>query len=316
MINNLSLLVSEKANIIEACISYMKVNYATRTNDYDKCRRDLTYIMEAFIHDLSNNTISNTIYIANRFWIRNKRQIGDYEVEVALYNYMIRYITEVHSVTQEFAETINNLKCIIIDIIKNGAIEEPNTWQKSASMRINTYNWKPIVPKKDIIDSIIEDLHNYSPSKQNGFRYKIDIYRNDNEKKRNKIYRAHAAELTPDARHNPQVLAPWLFFLSLRKESVTELDDYKKNDYFMDLGIATSNIIYGASSRGLDTGISRCINYKQPIIDVLGYVPDITIGLGYRNDDRRYFCPHYKKLVGIPGDKNIKPNIDSYVNYV
>ena len=316
MINDVLILNQEKNNVTEACISYMKTHHATRTMLYDKCRRDIKYIIDAFIHDLSNNTTSNTIYVGNKFWIRNTRQIYTHEVELDVYNYMIIYIEQTFTVSDDFIKAITSLKDLISHIIKNGAVEEPNTWKNSASLRINTYNWTSQVPSKEIIDDVMQDLHNFSPSKQKGVRYHIDVYRNDNEDNRNKIYRAHAADKTDTARHNPQVLAPWLLFFRKRDDALTK-SDYRVEDFYMDLGIAASNIIYSASANGLDTGLSKCINYKKLIIDVIGYEPELVIGIGHRNDDRRYFCPHYKKLVDIPGsDVNPKPNIEEYIKYV
>ena len=94
MISDLNIIVNQKKIIIEACIRYMKENYPTRTVEYYKCQRDLGYILDAFIHDVSNNTTSNTIYIGNKFWIRNVRQITTYQVEVSVYNYMIQFLKE------------------------------------------------------------------------------------------------------------------------------------------------------------------------------------------------------------------------------
>jgi hypothetical protein len=315
MINDISVLVTEKNKIIEACVSYMKEHYPNRTTEYDKCHRDLLYIIDAFIRDLSDGTTNNSIYIGNKFWIRDTRQVGTYQVELAVYEYMIKYINETFDVSTNFVSQITALKDIIANIVENGAIEEPNSWQKSASLRINTYKWKDTAPNIDMIQSIMEDLHKYSPSKQNGVRYHVDVYRNDNEENRNKIYRAHAAGSDDNARHNPQVLAPWLLFFSLRS-AAEKKPEYSKVDFYMDLGIAVSNVIYSASSKGLDTGLSRCINYPQELQDVLGYVPNMTIGIGHRDIGIEYFCPYYKKMVYIPGGDFIKPEFNEYIRYV
>ena len=77
-----------------------------------------------------------------------------------------------------------------------------------------------------------------------------------------------------------------LFFQS--RDEATLKDDFRRADFYMDLGIAFSNIIYSAASRGLDTGIFKCINYDDLIKEVIGYVPELVIGIGYRNNDRRY----------------------------
>ncbi len=48
----------------------------------------------------------------------------------------------------------------------NSLANESNNWQKYASLRVNTYNWKDGVPDVELIKTIIGELHNYSPSKQ------------------------------------------------------------------------------------------------------------------------------------------------------
>jgi len=63
----------------------------------------------------------------------------------------------------------------------NSLANESNNWQKYASLRVNTYNWKDDVPDVELIKTIIGELHNYSPSKQSIVRYHIDVYRNNNK---------------------------------------------------------------------------------------------------------------------------------------
>ena len=316
MIHDINLLIQQRSSIIESCVKYQKRKYSSRTRDYDKCRRDLNYILEAMLFDVENDTTHNTIYIGNKFWIRNQRQISAYEVELDIYNKVCSIIEDNGKFSDELVKRVKDLVAILSYIIKHGPMEEPNSWHHNASLRINTYNWLLKVPKVEEIKGILEDLHNYSPSKQKMVRYHIDVYRNDNEENKKKIYRAHAASKhKTKARHNPQVLAPWLLFFRPR-DSATLQKKYRAVDFYMDLGIATSNIIYSAASRGLDTGISKCINYNKLIVDVIGYVPELVIGIGYRNNDRRYMCLHYNKIMEIPDYDVPKPEMDEYIRYV
>lgn len=315
MIHDLKVFIENKGKISSTAVDMMKQKYPERTKELEKCTRDIGYILDAFVHDIANNTNTNTVYIANKFWVRGKRQIISTEVEFAVYEWMVDWISHQLSVSDEFVAVLRDLKNTLVSIIDNGSVEQPNTWNRNAQLRVNTYNWKQEVPKVEEINGILDDLHNYSPSKQKMVRYHIDVYRNDNDENRKKIYRAHAADTTETARHNPQVLAPWLLFFRPR-DAATLKDDFRLPDFYMDLGIATSNIIYSAASRGLDTGISRCINYDDLIKEVIGYVPELVIGIGYRNNDRQYMCPHYNKIVNIPDYDVPKPKMDEYIKYV
>ena len=202
-----------------------------------------------------------------------------------------------------------------------------DSWHHIASLRENTYNWKLEVPKIEKIKGILDDLHIYSPSKQRVVRYHIEVYRNDDEENKKKIYRAHVASLRENSRHNPQVLAPWLLFFRPRFfDSGVETDSNKKTkkdnpqmwvDFYMDVGIATSHIIYSATSRGLDTGLCRCVIFKDLIIDIIGYEPELVIGIGYKNNNKFYKCLHYNKMVKIP-DSNFdqKPDMNEYIRFI
>ena len=186
-------------------------------------------------------------------------------------------------------------------------------WIDAAHERVNTYNWLDTQPSTELIESILQELHDYSPSKQRLVRYEVVAYKNDDEEKRNKIYRAHAVDHTDTARHNPQTLAPWLLFFKKRDISHTN-HPWRDEDYYMDIGIAVSTIIYSASDKGLDTGMTRCINYEDLIVEAIGFVPEMTIGIGYRNTEKEYMCPYYNKMVPImDSDFDQKPEMDEYI---
>lgn len=313
MIQDLKVFVENKNKIISTAVAMMKQKYPDRTQHPEKCSRDIGYILDAFAHDIANNTNTNTVYIANKFWVRGKRQIISTEVEFIVYEWMVDYISHQLNVSEEFVALLGNLKNTLVSIIDNGSVDAPNTWNRNAQLRVNTYNWKQEAPSIDTIKEILNDLHNYSPSKQRVTRYSIEVFRNDNEEKRNKIYRAGAASTSDTARHNPQLLAPWLLFFKPR--NIT--DDYSKTDMYMDIGIAISTIIYSAADKGIDTGLCRCVNYADLMKEAIGFFPEMTIGLGYKDPAKEYYCPHYQKMVPIPdSDHDSKPAIDEYIKYV
>lgn len=178
--------------------------------------------------------------------------------------------------------------------------------------RHNTSVWKDDVPSKELIDKVTDYLHDFSPSKQSGVRYKLHVYRNDNEEVKHKIYkgvRAATFEEKPTGRYNPQVLAPWLLILASE-----ENDKPKDPDTWMDLGIATATIAYAASSLGLDTGLCRCMIYADEyIVPTLKFRPGMIIGVGYASDAESYYCPVYKKhKEKIPSDA--KPLKETYIH--
>jgi hypothetical protein len=189
-------------------------------------------------------------------------------------------------------------------------------FKKALYNRKNISSWSDIIPPKEKIDEIIKILHDCSPSKQSEVRYSIDIIDNSNFDKKLQIYKACKAdthEEKPNGRYNPQVLAPWLISFSDRLGN--NKSKPSNQDIYLDIGIAVATICYTASALGLDTGLCRCINYEDLVKDVLGYRPLQFIGIGYKSNSDSYYCPVYEKQ--MPNiQKDIKPKIDEYVQYV
>ena len=188
--------------------------------------------------------------------------------------------------------------------------------------RRQTFLFNDDVPSKEMIDEILDAVHRYAPSKQNRIRYKIQAYRNDDPEKRMKIYEAGKSELeevNPNARHNPQLLAPWLLFLSTRNVDNVDERQSRSSDgeIGMDMGLAASYIILKAIDMGLNYGYCACItkqeNFKGIIDDYTS--PRLIIALGYRNDADGWTCPVFNEWEPIP-PQMMKPNKDEYIRYI
>ena len=49
-------------------------------------------------------------------------------------------------------------------------------WIDAAHERVNAYNWLDTQPSIELIESILQELHDYSPSKQRLVRYEVVAY--------------------------------------------------------------------------------------------------------------------------------------------
>ena len=183
--------------------------------------------------------------------------------------------------------------------------------------RKTIFSWDEKIPSKNDIDIIINSLHDFSPSKQAKCRYKLHVYKNDDEEKRLKIYQSTKAdswEDKPKGRFNPQVLAPWLFMFEERH--IGDVEDGAKAIY-RDIGIAAVHIGYKAIDLGMDIGYCACLrgDMAHHFSEVFDFTPELIIGVGYNSGKNEYWCPYYKRpLSNHPPD--IKPSKDEYIRYI
>jgi hypothetical protein len=191
-------------------------------------------------------------------------------------------------------------------------------FNKVLQNRINTYNWTDQIPDQTLIDDIVNGIHEFVPSKQRRVRYNIRVipaYKMP--ELRQKIYKGTLADPTkPNSRHNPQTLAPYIIAFDIRPEAV---DIVPENHHVtgIEIGLAAMYISLAAPNLGLDVGFCACIQNKNDLIDDLGIAPQLYLGIGYRSNSKTYFCPVYKKMVGIPAsDHDQKPTMETYIKYV
>tara|TARA_B110000503_G_scaffold35160_1_gene57486 strand:- start:127 stop:756 length:630 start_codon:yes stop_codon:yes gene_type:complete len=195
------------------------------------------------------------------------------------------------------------------------------SWDYVCNNRIMTFNWKEQVPDQYLIDAIIDDVHNFAPSKQRRTRYNIDVIANyANEDRKLAIYATtHAHKvIRPVTRYNPQVLAPWLLMFSIRHESNTDgRPDLKyENEAWLDIGIASQQVMLSTVSKGLAAGCCACIQDRETIKEITGNDPVLFIGIGYKNNAEKYYCPIKKSYELLPNEQSPKPNKNDYVTYL
>ena len=216
-------------------------------------------------------------------------------------------------------------------------------WKSLISNRKQTTSWDM---SRDVDSSILEDImqevHERSPSKQNISQYEIHIFDwSDLE------FRNHFNEFTvkdPNSEHrlyNTQTLAPYLIILTRRKDA--PWDRYNaviKQDFLVDLynkytlssmeiGFAAMNIMLSAAHKGLDTGLCACVDWDYEHIEYIMSRLEITdikdiylsIGVGYGSSDKKTLNTYNNELVyanvndGKMWKIEPKPNIESYIKF-
>jgi hypothetical protein len=217
-----------------------------------------------------------------------------------------------------------------------------SNWQDMLNGRSTTFNWSDKEVPKELIEEIMNDLHNHIPSKQAMLPYTITIMNWDDPLLRENIFtwthRDSDRGVDTDW-GNPQTLAPWLFAFTPRYPHDDEESDQFhgsiNDDFFhkmshLEIGIASSFIVWSAASRGLSTGYCGCLNslegYKDNISAVLQdniEDPDpvtVLLGVGYAGDPSvtTYMDPRTNQPKDLPTNDHAnlrRPDQSKYIKW-
>ena len=292
----------------------------------EKCSRDLRLITDAIQNDLDNPMLNGAF----------TKRAGYSFVNAVFANgpeNTVEAIKAIRSLYREkpaskVIELIDNM----IDIIES----ENNFWDTVIKTRQQTFLFNEIIPDKSVIDKILWELHEHSPSKQRKTPNRIDVLDWTNQQLRRDIY---AGTYTPDEspdRFNSQTLAPYLLVFSKRNLSVEEIGlNDELNDWihfhnvaWNEIGMASMFVALSALSKGIDHGFCACIRNAKTICKEFPNMkqkdgPLVYLGLGYRSTDKTYTCPIngteeqvFDKNFGqdgVPNDR--KPAFQKYIGF-
>ena len=163
--NAVSLLERNKRFIQEEAIAYIQYNidnniapYVFYTYNADKCRRDVSYVLEGYISDLSHGGNRETHFNASRYWVNNVAQVdGDRLPEIYAHTFIkdlienfiwtntpytpkqILVSQEIDNTlsTESFAHTrLKELSNTILDVIKDGVTLLPTKVSNRGYLKI------------------------------------------------------------------------------------------------------------------------------------------------------------------------------------
>lgn len=285
-------------DIIDAAIVYLETNYPNRTDDYDRCRRDLKYICQAIDSDMENDTTDFIIRVANQFWQFGDRQIKSYDAEIAVYNFM-KTEYAVHVVASQMPKVTRSIDKLI-DIVENG-IDTTSTWHNIVHGSKNAEhcqrNWLRdySVPKTDI-DAMVHVATNM-PSKQNLDYFKL-IVSTDAQLNRFVYENSITSDGTPVNR-NAQTDANILFIYVEQSNFLTNTIAREENYYHqrtLSIGISSGALTLAANQMGYRSGFCQC--YLKPEIKAKlieygvsieeGEDVELLVGVGKPNADVKW----------------------------
>jgi|AntAceMinimDraft_6_1070360.scaffolds.fasta_scaffold14505_2 nitroreductase len=298
-------------SVAKALTKWVAQTHPTRTTEYKKCRRDIELIISSMELDLLDNTTTRTQHVANKFWSRGSTVLKSNLIELKVYD---RLLVELGN---EYSELIG----IVKNTIKTGPVYVPNSWEEICNNRVTHFNWTDQVPTFEIIKSVVDNIYEFSPSKQRIARFFIDVIATYNYPElKSKIYAGCRTDKhNPNARYNPQVLAPWILSFSVRHEGNIENfnDFYYNGEAWLHAGIAIQQGVLAATAAKLGVGFCLCIQNREEIAAELnGRLPIMYLCLGYPSTDPTYYCPIRKKIENVPSrDVNKFPSPNEYIFY-
>jgi hypothetical protein len=216
------------------------------------------------------------------------------------------------------------------------------TWKNMLENRSTTFAWSDKEVTKETIQSMLDDLHNHVPSKQAMMPYTIKVLDWSDVESRHTIFaNTHRdSERTVENDYgNPQTLAPWLLAFTPRRpvedEEYSQYEGAHKEGFFhrmanLEIGIASSFMVWSAAARGLSTGYCGCMNElegsKKMIAQVLnpGQIdpdePTVLLGIGYKDDEATtYLDPRTNKQKVFPTNIHAnlrRPDTSLYVSWL
>lgn len=110
----------DRETIIKNAVGWLKYNYPSRTSSYDKCSRDINFVLDAYVKDIKNRSICNIINVASKYWKDGERQIVDYEAELAVHQFIINFICETVNVNDDNRKFLAFLRNILMNVITKG----------------------------------------------------------------------------------------------------------------------------------------------------------------------------------------------------
>jgi hypothetical protein len=117
------IILENREKILNACLKFVRLNYPARTNRPDKCKRDLTYILNSIITCVYDNSTADMHRIVHSFYIAGKLQLKSTKVEKETYQLLKKIILKIlkkRGVLPSYGEIVKEVIDVLIYKIDEG----------------------------------------------------------------------------------------------------------------------------------------------------------------------------------------------------
>lgn len=314
---NIDILASEiKKQVIKT--------YPKRTQYFDKCSRDISYILTALAECIDQNSFSSLDYVIKNFFRGGKLQLSNTEVEFWAYELAeskILNLFKENSIDQEYQDIVSNGFKTLKYHLEHGYADKhypDNDWTALLQNKKQTVSWSNEIPDKELIKSIMREVHQHCNSKQN--RVPVEIMCMDQSYPNHRSILFQHAKDQNGKHYNTQLLAPYVVLLFPRDVPSLSAKDQARDSY-LEIGLIAQFIAMSATAKGISFGFCRCFdddNRKKFKKTFKRDTPALALGLGYYEEKDFEHNPwntqKYKAVVSND-DPHIKPPMDHYITY-
>jgi len=184
-INAAEIINYNKNNLADIVSKWIIDNFPYRTTEFDKCHRDLLFVIEAIETCFKNNDLTHIDHLGNLFFNNGVLQLNSTEVEFAAYDFLLQEIEKLlinnNSEAIDFCRQIiqklkNHLLCRVkpSKILKN----RRQVWEYDETVEISN----------SLIDSLLKDTWEATPSKNNMMPYSLFVLGQDQKKLKEIVY--------------------------------------------------------------------------------------------------------------------------------
>lgn len=140
---------------------WIKENYPTRTRSFDKCVRDMKFVLNALIAGVKDKSTLAIDHVVGIFYRGGKLQLQSTDVEVAVYERLKIKVAELlkqNDISQDTIDAWNGLVNIFVYRLKNGIEFTESEWTNRRNYKI--YDTEVQIPEtlERRLDTILQNV--------------------------------------------------------------------------------------------------------------------------------------------------------------
>jgi hypothetical protein len=181
--------------------------------------------------------------------------------------------------------------------------------------------WKNTSVDKAVVNELVTNALTRMPSKQNLRRCNVTLIDMSIGNRSDLIYKTTMHPITEaDYGFNPQVLSPWILCLGPR-EAAWEKDTISHDGFLreasVELGLIAGYVTLLAPDMGLGTSFCGCIHDRYGLNKILGYSPELFMGIGIEDTQATdFYCPHRKMRDALPNHPESELSLDTFYSII
>lgn len=324
-----SILRQNNKKLAQNVTKFVAKQYPRRTRTFDKCTRDLQYIITAIEKSIEKNDSSHMNHVIRNFYRGDKLQLVSTHVELVAYDNLLDRIIALFD-KENIEETYATIARSCISMLKSGLVHgykdwtyPDNTWIEILESKKQTTSWSDRPVDKEMIDGILYEIHQHCNSKQNRVPFEMIVMDWSHPEYRNILFE-HAQDANND-HYNTQALAPYVFVFFLKDRPGLSHHEVVMTGS-LEIGLTAQMAALSAVSKGLSVGFCKCFDddNREKFQKMFSReTPVLILGLGYYEDKDMQIHPITHKAYNtsvstsyLGQTSHVKPAMHDYITFM